>query len=94
MVIVHDAESRPLKDYRSPYYADKRYVKEVFNKNKMGMDATYYVDPDRNILLNPYYTSSGNAIPGSINKSRFEVGSDGINGEVEVHITARVDLYF
>ncbi len=53
------------------------------------MDATYHVDPDRNILLNPYYTSSGNAIPGSINKSRFEVGSDGINGEVEVHITAR-----
>lgn len=94
VVIVHDAQSRPLKDYRSPYYADKRYVKEVFNRNKNGMDVSYHVDPDRNILLNPYYTSSGNVIPGSINKSRFEVGSDGINGEVEVHITAKVDLYF
>ena len=32
--------------------------------------------------------------PGSVNKRRFEVGSDGINGEVEVHITAKVDLFF
>lgn len=94
VVIVHDVESRPLKDYKSPYYADKRYVKEIFNRNKSGMDKTYHVDPDKDILLNPYYTSSGNVIPGSINKRRFEVGSDGINGEVEVHITAKVDLFF
>lgn len=94
VVIVHDAESRPLKGYSSPYYADKKYVKVIFDKNKNGMDKTYHVDPDKNILLNPYYTSSGNVIPGSINKKRFEIGSDGINGEVEVHITAKIDLFF
>jgi len=94
VVIVHDSASKPLKGYQSKYYADKRYIKEIYNKNKNGMDVTYHVDPSKNILINPYHTSSGNAIPGSIDKKRFEIGSDGINGEVEIHVTAKVDLYF
>lgn len=94
VIIVHDAASKPLKGYKSPYFANKEFVKVVFNKNKSGMGNSYHVDPDKNIYLNPKHNASGNAIPGTIDKDRFEVGSDGVNGEVEVYITAKVDLFF
>lgn len=93
VIIVYDSFSRPKKGFNGKY-ANSQLVTTLYNKNKDGMDKTYHVDPNKNITLNPYYTSSGTIIPGSTNTKRFEIGADGINGEVEVHITAKVDLYF
>lgn len=91
-VIVPDAAARP-KDYKGKYYANQAYVKVLYDLNKKGMDKTCHIDPVKDIILNPYYSSNGTILP-STNRKRFDIGSDGLNGEVEVHITARVDLLF
>lgn len=93
VVIVHDAASKPMTGYKGKYFADRNYVKVLYDKNKDGMDKTYHIDYRNDIVLNPYYISGGNVV-NKTDKKRFEVGSDGVNGEVEVHITARVDLFF
>lgn len=91
VVIVHNPNSKPL-NYKGKYYANNEYIRILYEKNKSGMDQTYHVNPDQ-ILINPLHIRDA-VITDAIDTNRFEVGSDGVNGEVEIHITAEVDLYF
>lgn len=93
VVIVNDAASRPMKGYKGKYYADHNYVKVLYDKNKAGMEKNYYINPRTDIILNPNYNASGQILS-TTNKKRFEIGADGKNGEVEVHIKATVDMLF
>jgi hypothetical protein len=91
VIIVHDRQTMPGKDYKGDYFADSTYANYVLSKNKSGMEKTYHI---QNVMLNPKHNASGNVIPYSVDKDRFIVGSDGVNGEVEVYITAKIDLFF
>ena len=92
VVIIHKPQIKP-KDYKGKYYANKEFIKVLYDKNKKGMDEHYHVDPNSDILINPTYINNERMLK-ITDTDRFEVGADGINGEVEIHITARIDLYF
>jgi len=71
--------------------ANKAYATRLVSMNEAGMSADYNVT---GIYLNPITYNNNQNVSIATDYKRFMQGSDGVNGEVEVVITATWDLFF
>lgn len=61
--------------------------------NEPGMDKSYHVTA-KDVSLNPITRDFFTGKWTGVNRSKFLRGADGVNGEVTVHVTAKMDLFF
>lgn len=88
VVLIYDGMTDVPTDYGNRRKAGVSYAKEIINKNISGADRSFSVEK---VLVNPDISPTGVV---RTNYDRFIIGSDGINGEVEVHIIGKVDMSF
>lgn len=95
VVIVSGANVRP-KDYKGKYYANIEYAQELLKLNKVHEIKSYKIN-NGYIAINPQMSSFNPYMPQfhKVDYDEFVYKSkDGINGQVDVHITAEIEMFF